>query len=181
MVGDMSDRELRNQILATVIGGVILAALGWVGGVLPTIGNWIVLAVSTIWFLIKAEVPIPIGFLILLAVPMLWCGYKFLQSSEKSRAASDVPVVALNTAIQAQPMSPLEDKVLRAFVRLDGRRLQMNDLVHLVREKKLLIDQALDSLRSRGYIDVTHNYVHGTYYFLTTKGRDVVIRLGYVS
>ncbi|MDP1770113.1 MAG: hypothetical protein Q8L74_15105 [Nitrospirota bacterium] len=177
----MSESGLRNQILGTVIGGVILTALGWIMGIFPTIWGWIVLAVSIFWFLVKTEIPIPIGLLFLLSASILWQAYKFLQPSEKSRAALGVPTAVLNAPIQSRPLSSLEDKVLRAFARSDGRTFQMDSLVHMVGEKNLLVDQALDSLQSRSYIGVTHNYIHGTYYSLTAKGRDVVIRLGYVS
>ena len=64
------------------------------------------------------------------------------------------------------------------FVEADGGRFTIVDMSYRVPVSKLRIEAALDGLNAIGLVAKNRNYVDGTSYGLTSRGRDFLIRKG---
>lgn len=181
-----SSLTLRNTIIGTVIGGLILSIILWLIGFLPTVWRWFIHSLITIWDWVTIDLTIPtwlLSILIILALPTLWriwlriVSYTIpIEESEITSAPADEKPLPISISAQ---LSQNELSALRVLADVDGRYLYLPKVADGIKQNQLRTQQALDSLISKGFVYDSLNYVHGTSYGLSEKGRDLVIELGY--
>lgn len=168
--------------IATVIGGLILAGLTWLGGLLPAVWNGIVSGLSWVWSIVSYQASLPVGLLFMAATALFLVGY-FLSrkrsASPKPGAASANPHTAEKTEVAE--FSQLERGVVRVLANADGSWLRIQDIADQLRTSNLIIEQAIEKLYANDMIRDSHNYIYGTSFRLSSKGRDYAISQGYVS
>ncbi len=77
-------------------------------------------------------------------------------------------------------LSQFEGDVVRVLAGGDGAWIALHEIAGHLSTSNLMVDQALEKLHINDMIRDTHNYIHGTSYRLSSKGRDYAISQGYV-
>lgn len=176
---------IRNAVIATIIGGLILSFILWLLGFLPNVWEWI--KTGTVWLCgaITSELSVPVwllGLLLVFSFPLLWrVGVKILsivvprkeQTMQTATGNADVPV-----GIRDQ-LSENELLALRALTDADGGPPYLDDVSRAIGQNQLRAEQVLDLLVKKGLVRYSSNYAYGTSYYLSDQGRDLAIELGY--
>lgn len=175
--------DLKNQITGTVVGGLILSGILWVTGSFPGIWEWCTGAAKWVWELLTIPIPLPAGVLIVaacLAAAFLLRLRNLKKALEQSRDSSEVMIHQDVTAnAERDPdLDDLEIRLLRIFAKADGRLLSTEFLPQQMGLNRLRTEKVLQGLYGHHLIDIRHNYVHGTRFHLTPRGRDFVIKHG---
>lgn len=113
-------------------------------------------------------------------VAALW--WKAARVGEVNRNDKVTPPIdeAPQTVVAAKQLTENEEALVRVLANGDGRWFQIEELAATTGMRGLLVEQGLDGLLQRKFLAQSHNYIHGTSYRLSAKGRDYVIGQGYV-
>jgi hypothetical protein len=192
--------ELRNQIVGTVVGGLILAAIlafplrrltlaAW---------EWFVRFLARAGRALLIRVTVPIGGLVVIGVVAalaMWgmvrvwvlivvCVGELLLVRRPHEAAvaprPDPAPPAPESDDVLTTLDEIEIKILGHFVRQDTAYLDMQDFQRATHVSRLRITSALDHLEEVGLISAHHNRVHGPQWSITRKARDLLIKEGLV-
>jgi DNA-binding transcriptional ArsR family regulator len=79
-----------------------------------------------------------------------------------------------------EPLTELEQVILRALAAADGAWVTIQDFSERLHTPRLLVEQALSKLYSRGLLLDNYSSM-GVAFRLNDDGRDLVIKLGYVN
>jgi hypothetical protein len=177
---------LRNTIIGTVVGGLILSFVLWLVGFLPAVWAWLVNIFKTIWGWVTADLATPVwllSMLIIFSLPVLWrIGLKtvsfIIPAKENEITSTSVNGEPVPQNIASQ-LSENELLVLRALAAEDGGSAHLDTIASRIRQNQLRTEQTLDSLLRKGLIHDSFNYIYDTSYYLSDRGRDLVIELGY--
>ena len=143
--------------------------------------------IVAIWNGVTTDISTPIwvlSVLFLLALPVLWrFGLKIIslivptkiEASITSTAVDGHPVIQSN----GPQLTESELLVLRALAAEDGGSAHVDTVVNRIGQNQLRSEQALDSLINKNLVGYSLNYVYGNSYYLSDRGRDLVIELGY--
>ena len=182
---------LRNAIIATVAGGLILSFVSWLLGFLPTVWAWIESLAEAAWNFVIADSHTPvwlllvvIGFAIPTVLKFVMQRFNRRSATEPSRFSDSIDNRAMHadgsTKQTTKPeFSELEGSILRVLAAVDGRSLRLDSIADRIKSNRLRTKQALESLVEKDLVEEAHNYVHGTSYYLSAYGRDLVIDLDY--
>lgn len=175
--------DLKNQITGTVVGGLILSVILWLTDSFPKIWEWCRSAGRWVWELLIAAIPVPAGILIVaacLAAAFLFRFRNLKKALEQSRDSSEVMIHQDETATAERDpdLDGLEIKLLRIFAKADGRLLSTEFLPQHMGLNRLRTEKVLQGLYGHNLIDARQNYIHGTRFYLTPRGRDFVIKHG---
>lgn len=77
-------------------------------------------------------------------------------------------------------LTQLENDVVRVLAGGDGAWITLHTIARHLSTSNLMVEQALEKLHINNMIRDTYNYIDGTSYRLSSKGRDYVISQGYV-
>lgn len=183
-VNHMSE-VLRNPIVGTVVGGLILSFLVWLVRILfPPLWGWIKdIAIVLVGFF-TTGITLPIWL-----VCGLSFGWVLLIVTRRSRPKSRHPAMPTQDlhgpATEAQKpvevwppvLNEFERKIIAILASEDGERLTSKQLASQISTSNLRVEQALESLMSKGLVDRSRNYAYGDFYFLSPSGRDLAIQL----
>lgn len=172
--------ELKNQIIGTVVGGLILSVILWF---FPGIWEWCTGAAKWFWDLLTIRVSLPAGVLIVaacLAAALLLRFRNLTKALEQSRDSSEVMIHQDEPAnAERDPdLNDLEIRLLSIFAKADGRTLSTEFLPQQMGLNRLRTEKVLQGLYGHHLIDIRQNYIHGTRFHLTPRGRDFVIKHG---
>lgn len=171
----MSERaQIKVGVIATVIGGIILAIIL---ASTEYLGPGLARLARDIWRWLGSGVALPGWLVVVVGLAILGlfgAGWRALSK----KPAWNIPV-SPKVELDIARLRPLLDKhelsVLRALAHADGADLKIDRLTGQTGTKRLLIEQALDRLRDRGYLEDHYNALSGRSYSLTPAGRDAVI------
>ncbi|MCC5811305.1 MAG: hypothetical protein JJU06_13125 [Ectothiorhodospiraceae bacterium] len=166
------------QIAAGVISGVILLALSWLGGVLPTIWAWLLAAANLVWSTLTYAVTIPVWLAIVVIVAMGWIAAYVFRKPPALPAES--PAEPLPQAHAELALNPLETQIVRSLAHADGGWLTLDDLAEISGSPRLLVEQSVERLHSMDLLLDRLNAIHGQSFRLSSTGRDIAISRGYV-
>jgi hypothetical protein len=168
---------LRNSILATVIGGLILSFILWLIGLLPAILDRLWAIFRKFGGFIAGEASIPtwlLGLLVILAFSGAMVFLKRIFPTRKMELQKESSI----SLKQKVELSELERKVLLVLARADGDAIYLDSISRSVGENRLRTTKALESLFDKKLISDRHNAIYGTSFVLSRSGRDLVIDLG---
>ncbi len=176
---------IRNSVIATVIGGLILSGILWLIGYLPVVWQWIKKVISWLWEVITTDALVPIwlfAFFVVCSIPALWkIGARILSRllSAGPHISADVTIneATINTA--KHQYSQNEHLVLKALASANGGPLYIEAISRKIEQNQLRTEQTLDLLVKKGLVEASLNFIHGTSYYLSYRGRDIAIELGY--
>lgn len=77
-------------------------------------------------------------------------------------------------------LTQLENNVVRVLAGGDGAWITLHAIAGHLSTSNLMVEQALEKLHINDMIRDTYNYIDGTSYRLSSKGRDYAISQGYV-
>lgn len=181
----------RATVVAGVLSALITAFITWLLGFWPAIWSWIVKATVTLWGWVTYSIPVPAGIFVLVAVVFLYrwrrqphaskVGDVVHQRSHASRPAPTDNILPQHTESASNPsLSKNEIRIVHLFAVTDGKWLGIDDIASNIELPRLLVEQALERLNERGFLKTKHNSVHGTFFRLSSEGRDYAIDQGYV-
>ena len=174
MAGD--SHPIRNGIVATVVGGLLLSLLLNVINVAPFIWDWITSALSSLVGLLFETLAIPVWLLLLLvAAAILVVKY---ERKERVMPAAETLNEPGGDDEEHVEFSDLEIQVLEALVAQDGGRLYIHEISDRTRASNIRVQRAIETLGERGLVAVNHNYLDGPGFYLTSTGRAFVIESG---
>lgn len=170
-----SEHPVRDGTVATVLGGLILAGLGKVSGVVPQGWDFGALAVRALWNLLayRIELAVPVWACILaiaaavgVAGLVVWI----------RRALADA-----ETATDSLPeLDEVESWAMQALARYDGGRVSVSTLARESGVAALRLDRAIERLEREKLVTLHQNYMHGTMLTPTRRGRDLLLTRGWV-
>ena len=169
---------LRNTIIGTVVGGLLVSLILWLVGFLPTVWNWIAKAIVIFWGWLTSNASIPIWLVLITMVLIL---PTFIRIYHYYRQNTQTPQTNTNVQDEIEPeeqFNELEMKVLHVLSRADGERITVHDVSKRAKESQIRAKHALDTLNEKGLLQLSFNYMYGTGYFLNRHGRELVIDLG---
>lgn len=178
-------------IISTVVGGLVLTGITWAFGQLPTawgyaVSGWLAICASakTVVSWLKIDVAVPLWAIVLAAIILAFV-YRVTNARARSvQSATPVAAVSTTPGAVAAPLEPEysenELAVLIALANGDGRWFHIDELADATHLKALLVEQAVESLDNKDLLATNHNYIHGTSFRLSSKGRDWVISAGLV-
>lgn len=173
----LSSHPIRDGTIATVLGGVLLAALGKVVGIVPQAWNGIVAVLSMAWSALSHSVTVSLPVwgwtLALLTLISVWRVLHARSAAQDTNVQSDVIVTSAD-----DELTGLDLEVMRLFARRDGRPLTLEDVVAQLSTNRLRASKSLELLEQRHLLDIEENYMHGARYHLTGGGRDYLIERG---
>ena len=163
----MSERHpTRNGIVATVVGGLILAGLSAVSGPVRKL-------VGDISRLLQATYALPGWALLILGLAAVWIIARLIKffSSKSTASSQSVPVA------QTDPLAMLCDRLLGELAREDGNPVHTQALQRRWSESSVRIEAAMDELQRKNLIEVLRPDSGETIMLLTSRGkREVVTR-----
>lgn len=166
--------------IATVVGGLILAAITWLFGFFPIVWSTIATGLTLVWSLLSHLVTLPIGVLFASAWALFLAGHYLSSKRSVSIRVTD------NIRPQSPPhegpiqLSQFEGDVVRVLAGGDGAWISLHEIAGHLSTSNLMVEQALEKLHINNIIRDTHNSMYGTSYRLSSKGRDYAISQGYV-
>ncbi len=237
----MSDKhQIRNGIIGTVVGGLIVAAiLGALGkipsiitgviagllfvlGVLGTVFRWLGTVSVSVFEWLATPLSLPIWFLaVAFSVVAISTKRRISRWNKKQLARRrdenkellarrreenkalaerlfkemgqevldpklDKVLRDSSQMLHAEPdpepqLDDVQKKIMHLFATLDGGQLNQGDISQRLRVSALRVDQALEQLENNALVATDLNFLSGTTYVLTTKGRDFVLERGWVG
>lgn len=176
---NLNGKPLEHPIISSVIAGIVLWALAWMGGVMPLIWQWLTEAVTTIYNFFTEDIPIPLWLLIIISTPIILWLYNLISSAIKSE--NDNPIIQSgDVSIVAEEddtitLSQREERVMLLFIEADGKSIKPDHLTYRLNTSTLKIEQVLEALVDKGLIEAYRNIYHGTSFGLTRIGRDFMM------
>lgn len=167
-------RPIRDNTIAAVLGGVILAGLLKISGFAPQLWNGIAAAVRwTLKSLVgRVSLTLPVWtWAIAWFVALLLLRRLINQASSKGESATVPPPPAV-------VLQGLEDLVMRALAAKDGAPVGMNEIVARTRTTNLRAGEAVERLIARGFVQVQQNVIYGPSFHITRAGRDYLFAQG---
>ena len=167
-------------IIATVVGGLILQILG----ALPSAFAFLSRGASWVLHVLGANITLPVWALIAFGGGFLLFGFLCRGWPRPPRSRADSPVTLdVQHPPPASPptLSDLEREVMRMLVRADGGLLSLDQISGELKAKRLVIEQAIDILDARGFLEDNLNTRLGRRFRLSPRGRDFAIQTGLVS
>jgi predicted transcriptional regulator len=138
-----------------------------------------------------AHALIPIWVIVIViacALPTFFKGflriYRWLSPVKAESVAQSAPAPMLSSNLVSAPapntvFTPNEEAILRLLAENSGGPLLGQLIAGRIQQNTLRTEQALDSLMHKGLVQETYSYTDPTRYYLTPKGRDIVIELGF--
>jgi hypothetical protein len=128
------------------------------------------------WALLSYSVPVPLGVLVILALP--FAGLLVIVAWAALTKKATTP----QQPFRAEPaLDDLERGVLQLLARADGRFVAFDDAANRLHTSRLLLERACQALDRHGFIEPHRDILHGTQLALTARGRDFVIEQGFVQ
>lgn len=167
----------RDTILGTVVGGLALAGLGKLTGVLPQV--WDFIARVTRWTAHRAaqeyslSLPLWVWLMLIAAVVLI---PKFVKGRVRSALAKFE--AGLVSESRQAPLTQLQTDIMAMFARENGRMLYGPQIASSLNINNLRAGAALDNLVERRFLDTEMNVLYGTGYLVTRAGRDYLLQTG---
>ena len=171
----MSEKHpIRNGVISTVVGGVILAVLGQIWPPARALLKWMV-------GLLVAVVPLPawlLGLLILATALFVRWATRGPRASpplpQPDAIDTSTPTLVFNT-----PVEPIERQILERLVKADGGGVSPNALVRATGAQRLRLEAELERLQASNIVEMLDDPDEGTTeVFLTPRGKQYAIQLG---
>ncbi len=157
---------IRNGVIATVVGGVILAALGLLWPPARRV-------LQALWHFLTATVPVPVW---LVGILLLVAG---VVSAGLIRSRLGLAHHTPLKPTAASATSELETQVLKRLVKADGAPVPHRMLLRATGASQLRLQAALDNLESLQIVEVQEEIdTEELEVFLTAKGRQHVVERG---
>lgn len=188
--GGLMKRLLEHPVVAAVLAGLILSALGWFSGVLPSVLSWFINAFNGFLKLITYEINVPVWIFILVGAPIFIASAKVLfkwifkpptQSGFSESHAQDSYQAESVERDEVINLSDDQHFVMQKLVALDGSPMAMADFRYGPGLTRLQAEQVVESLCDLEFVQVAGNYLHGDQVYLTVRGRDYMLGNQYSS
>lgn len=167
---------IRNGVISTVIGGVILGALGvaW-----PPAAH----VLGAVWHVLLGSVPIPVWSLGLAGITLVALLATTLRRPSGPSRSPDLPLSASSLRSEQltapSPSAELETKILQRLVKEDGAPVSVAALLRATRATKLRLQAALESLESMNVVEMSGDPEGGDVdVSLTSQGLQYVVQRG---
>jgi len=164
----MSDRHpIRNGIISTVVGGVVLWVLGLV---------W-----PPLWNILGVSVRVPLWVIAIAAIGVLvlvrtLCRPTQLSLSLPRSGATDLSAPPL---LPQAAIDPLERKIFTRLVEADGASVSFNALLRATSSSRLRLQAELERLDTNELVDISDDPSEGNAdVYLTQRGRQYLVQLG---
>lgn len=175
----MSEKHaLRNAVLGTVVGGIILSLIQWLTGLLTPVWNWLKEFLAKLWATVLIEVTVPVWLIAILvaASAALVLKYKNIlfqgaKRGEIRETSSQTPSVA------KQHLNDKEKKILAFHAGMEvGYVMTASEVTAEFKIHREEAQYYLDQLQGKGYIEEASEADTGEDGFqLTKKGRKYLI------
>jgi len=173
---------IKHPVISSVVAGLILSFLAWIGGFIPGIWTWVKQVSEFVWLIFTYELLIPLWLLAFISAPIVvwFAGFMYARITKFSGdSVSTSPSLASRE--KTIELTDDENEVMQLFVQADGRSLDINFLKYSLGFSNLKIEQILEVLEEKQLIEVHNNYIHGTKFSLTRIGRDYMIGNKYIG
>ena len=183
----LSSKLLEHPIVSTVIGGLVLSFLAWLTGYLPVLWQWIKDIFTSIYTFSTQDIVLPLWLVVLISIPFILRAYGFLknlnikykQKPNNSVSSQEQHTSQKNTSPQF--LSSDEINVMKLLVKKDGNSIAPHDIKYSLQIPMLKIEQIVESLEIKQFIEIHHNEFDGTSIWLTRPGRDYMMGNEYAN
>ena len=174
-----ADNTLRNGIIATVVGGIIIAVLQWLYGFLGVVFKLIKSSPLFIRDSMLHKVYLPVWTLILIStfalIPIISIIRRLITKDKTINSSSNEPKL-----ISYHDLDQLQKDILRQLTAADGKALGIDDLYYNLQVNRLRIGDAIERMEEHGLITSQHHVLYGIKFGLTRGGRDVLMKAGLI-
>ena len=173
---------IRNTVIGTVVGGLLLAFILWVLDLLkPGLrAIWNILQTLVGLLATTIEVPVWLALLVAASLGALSLAILKLRAERKTLLTPGSVVPAEgdgSSTISLDGLKESDRSMLSVLFAADGDRVDVPALAEITSSSKLEVESAMERLAKRGFVDVHYNYVYGTSWTLTPEGRDKLLSL----
>ena len=179
----MSDAHpVRNGIIATTVGGLLVALILWIAGFVGIVWRGLGSAISWLWHHLTASISLPTWLVIVALVYAVGVTVRL----RKRRTPPSLPSVEQPSSLRGgahvapRELDRLQVKVMRAMANADGATQTIDELADDLGMSRLRVEQALEELEGMGYLEVVRDVVNGPAVDVTRAGRDYLIAKGLV-
>jgi hypothetical protein len=183
----MAERSypIRDGTLATVAGGIILAGLGKLTGVLPQIWDFAARMARSLFHgaAQKYSLTLPLFvWLILWALALVWVVRRVrgrIHAHAEAEGRTDQALIRQPEPTQAETeLTQLEQEIMALFARNEGREMVGPIIAEALKVNNLRAEDAVESLVARNFLDEQHNAAYGTRFYVARAGRDYILKKG---
>jgi len=185
-----SDKHpIRNGIIATVLGGLLLTGILKLFGVVGTVLRFTFSTIRNIPGILTTRLAIPVWLLALILSFAVILAFRRIRTTlmdlVDESSTTPVPYTAAEPepAVQEQPelqLDELQAKIMAIYAVQDGGNFAQQQLSKRCETNMLRTSKAIDGLVALGLLGEAHDYIYGISYVLTRGGRDFLIDKGAV-
>jgi DNA-binding MarR family transcriptional regulator len=163
-------QSVRDGIIATVVGGLILALVlaFW-----SAARHIVVRAAEATWSVLWRTVGVPLWVVLALGL------FAAVLTARWAAARANAPPLTRRSGLpSAGQLSEQHWAILSILIRADGQPHSVEDLRGELGISQLRLEALLDELGALGIVAPQHHTVFGAHVILTRRGRDFLIRAG---
>lgn len=181
----MSAKLHEHPVISSVIAGMVLWAIAWIGGYLLPFWQWVKEIANIFYIFITQDISMPLWVFIFATIPFVIWLYNLItkQGAKENKQGEKIILHSNADEIKKEieddirkkntiELSSQEDKLMRLFIEADGRFMKPDTMTHKLNTSNLKLDQILESLVDKGLVKPNYNAVRGTSFGLTREGRD---------
>jgi hypothetical protein len=176
--------QVRNGIIITVVGGLILAASL---KLIPSLWNWLVNFLRNFWQFLFLKIELSTWLFLLFLTASLYTLFKLSKYilsffPKKTQSPQQTPEPDKSQEI-AEPekkedsSSKEERYIVALFAKTDGRSLSVSEIQRGIGSNNIRTSHALERLLEKNIIERYGGPYSPVEYALTTKGRGLIINL----
>lgn len=164
----MSDKHpVRNGVIATVVGGIILAILQQVWAPVRSLLAWL-------WNTLTGPIPVP-AFVFIALLGLSFVALLKIRSRRTPVQATALPAMPSSHAEAPLQLPDFETSVLERIARADGEAVYQETLVRSLKTSRIRLQAAIDRLEGLELVEVYSDYEDDDRLFLTARGRRYVV------
>jgi len=174
---------IRTGIIATTVGGLLLALILWAVGRIGGVWRAVWSAVAWLAHQVAASISVP-AWLVLVAVAY---GVAVTVLLRRRRSPPSLPSAGRPSRLRdgdpqvvRRELDRLQVRVMRAMADADGATPTIDELAEDLDISRLRVEQVLEQLEVMRYVEIIRDVVNGPVVDVTRAGRDYLIAKGLV-
>lgn len=170
------NNALRNAVVGTVAGGLILSLIQWLTGLLTPLSNWLKETVVKLWAVILIELAVPVWLIAILVAASAALVLRYRNVLFQSRGEIKRTPTPIQSATKQDP-NDKEKKILVLHAEMEiGYVMTASEVATEFKIHREEAQYYLDQLQDRGFIQKTSEADTGEDGFqLTKKGRSYLV------
>lgn len=170
-------KSFRTQLAATLVSAALLAYvpkwLGYFPELYQSVSDFFARALKVL----GDPIGMPLWLVLVIVFIFVRLLFVKLRSLHRSRTekGADLTTPRPADAVVTYRLTDVEERALRYITRLDGKSASATEVAKALNVQRLVAEQALESLNTRGLLGDVLHIGEGQLYFLSSPGRDFAL------